>query len=193
MISKLYKNKVQFGQSHWLKRESPVLEIIKLIKIHFKKVEGLKLLDIGCAQGREVYKLSKYGIIAEGLDSNKGFIDEARKLYPNIKFGVGNIENLTTETKFDIVLCINTLFYTNIEKSLPRIENLLKTGGLAIITLDEKITGLDKNKEIHSLSIEKALMLLKRSKIIQKKKMQRTDLKPFKHRHTFYRIILEKF
>ncbi|MBW3011390.1 class I SAM-dependent methyltransferase [Candidatus Woesearchaeota archaeon] len=193
MITKRYKEKVTTGKSHWSKRGSPINSYLKSIKAHFGKFKGLRLLDAGCAEGKFTYEFSKKGIKAEGIDYEKKFIALAKASYPKIKFRPGNIGKLPYKSNsFDIVFCINTLFYTKASKSLPEIERVLKKGGLGIITLDENIIDLDKGKQIHKLDIEKTLTLLKKSKIKSRKPRQRLDKEPFKHKHYFYEIVFEK-
>ncbi len=193
MISEKYKRQVQSGKSHWLDRKSFSPEILEIIKGHFKKLDNLKLLDIGCAQGRNVFEFSRSGILAEGVDINKEFINHAKTRYPSLNFAVGDIENLYNEKRiFDVVVCMNTLFYTDIYKSLQETERLVKPGGLGIITLDEKIINLDSNKVIHNLNIEIALSLLKKSIILKKELKERVDKKPFRHVHKYYQIIFKK-
>ncbi|RLE38997.1 hypothetical protein DRJ17_02275 [Candidatus Woesearchaeota archaeon] len=193
MIPKKIKQKVAEGETHWLKRRSFAQKAAKIIKKHFGKLVGLKLLDAGCAEGREVLELTKVGINAEGIDYNKDLILKGKKYFPGIKIKYGNVEKLPYKNKtFDVVLCISTLFYTNPEKSLPEIERVLKKGGIGIITLDTKIIDLEKNKKIHKMDVPKALKLLTNSEIISKEYKQRVDRTPFRHKHCYYEIVFRK-
>lgn len=146
MISEEYKNKVK-ENSHWNKRSSPVKRMIPLIRRIFKENKKIKLIDVGCAQGKNTNEFYKNKINAEGIDIDSDFIKEAKKRFPNIKFKIGDIEKLPYNNHtFDIIFCINTLFYTNINKSIKELERVVKKGGIEIITLDSEIKDLDKNK-----------------------------------------------
>jgi ubiquinone/menaquinone biosynthesis C-methylase UbiE len=187
-----YKNK-GFRGSHWLKRKSLADAASEAILNHIKKKDKVSLLDAGCAEGRDTYNFHKKGFEAEGLDSNLKLIKEARKRYPQIHFSQGNIEDMPYPPEsFDVIFCVNTLFLTDIKKSLPEIEKTLNKGGIAIITLDEKITNMDENKVIHSLDVEKALKLLKKSKTISIDKKERIDPLPYGHKHEYFHVIIKK-
>lgn len=194
MISKKYKKIVaEKGKKQWLNRESNVKEFIKNLKKKFNDLKGLKVLDAGCAQGRDSSEINSYGIEVLGIDSNREFVAEAKKEHPEIKFDLGDITNLPYKSEeFDAVYCVNTLFYTDTNKSLRELERVLKKNGILFITLDEKIFNFDENKEIHSLDIENTLKILKDFEILSKKYKERIDETPFKHKHHFYEIVLLK-
>ena len=193
MISDQYKQKVAEGKSHWLERDSDVSKFIGILREKYHNLDGLKVLDVGCAQGRDTAEISNYGIEASGIDVNEDYIREAKKNYPGIKYDVGRIEKLPyQEESFDAIYCVNTLFYSKPEESLPELERVLKTGGIAFITLDEKIVDLDKNEEFHAQNIAEALKQFKCCEIRSKNYGEREDELPFKHKHFFYYIVLQK-
>ncbi|MDP3026351.1 MAG: class I SAM-dependent methyltransferase [Nanoarchaeota archaeon] len=185
---KEYKEQV-IKSEHWLEKPSFIKSTLQIINKNFKKHEILTVLDTGCGQGRGTFKLSKLGLILEGLDSNPKFIKEAKKNYPKIRFSIGDIEDLPYPSEsFNIVLCINTLFYTNVNKSLPEIERVLTKRGIAIITLDEKIINLDENEVIYLLNIDKTLKLLKKSTILSKKYKIEVD----RHKHLYWEVVFRR-
>ena len=193
MIPNQYKEKVMKGESHWLKRDSDTAKFIKILKELKGKLEGLSVLDAGCAQGRDTAEIANYGIKVTGIDANKGFISEARKNHSKVKFDVGKIEHLPYQDgQFDAVYCVNTLFYTKPQESLSELERVLKVGGIAFITLDEKIIDLDQDKEIHSQNIDKALQQFRNCKVVSKTYREREDEFPFRHKHFYYEIVLQK-
>ena len=194
MIGEKYKKIVaEKGKSQWLSRKSDVQNFLFFLKKHFKDIKGLKVLDAGCAQGRDSNEISINGLEVLGLDYDENFIKEAKKEYPSLKFEIGKIEDLSyPDESFDAVYCVNTLFYTDINKSLPELSRVLKSNGILFITLDEKIVNLDENKIIHSLDVDQAIKNLKNLKLLSKEYAERTDEVPFKHTHHFYHVVFIK-
>ncbi|MEI6553285.1 MAG: class I SAM-dependent methyltransferase, partial [bacterium] len=113
-MDKQYLNKAT-NSRHWELRENQAKAYLEVLHKQLGDLDGLKLLDVGCAAGIDVAYFADHGIEAEGVDLEASFIKEASKKYPNLKFSVGDAENLPYENStFDIVFCINTLFYTDL-------------------------------------------------------------------------------
>lgn len=179
---------------YWLHRESHTSRYFSLLKNFITTYGGKKLLDIGCAHGRETHEFYNLGFIAEGIDINADFIEQARLKYPNCRFKVGTIENLPYESNtFDVIFCTNTLFFTNTQKSIPELVRVLKPQGFGIMSYDIEIMDLEKNCIIHSTSLEHLKDILQQNRIVYNEYKERVDESPFKHRHRFYEIIVEKF
>jgi ubiquinone/menaquinone biosynthesis C-methylase UbiE len=192
MIGKSYK--IKAGKtSHWLKRASPTPEHITLIN-KYMKVKNPVTLDVGCAEGENTSIFAQSGFKAVGIDYNKSFLDLATEKYPSIKFEFGDVEKMKYKTgAFDLVYCINTLFYTNLDKSIPEILRVVKANGFAFITFDTKIIDLDKEVIIHRASLDTLKNLVgEGATIVYMKSRQRTDKTPFKHRHVYYDILIKK-
>jgi ubiquinone/menaquinone biosynthesis C-methylase UbiE len=194
MIPKEYKETIaKKGKNMWLNRKSDVEKLMGFLKQHFPKLEGLQLLDAGCAQGRDSAEIASHSIKVTGIDVNKEFIEEAKKTHPNMDFLVGKIEELPfKDNQFDVVYCVNTLFYLKPETSLPELGRVLRKGGVMFITLDKEIVDLDKNTPFHTLNVEETLKILKDYTIISKEYKEREDSIPFRHRHFFYEIVAIK-
>lgn len=193
MIPDKYKEKVTKGKSHWLERDSDTARFTRILKQLKGKLDGLSALDAGCAQGRDTAEIADYEIKATGIDINEEFIQEARRIHPGVQYDIGSIEQLPYEDgQFDAVYCVNTLFYTNPEKSLPELERVLKASGIAFVTLDKRIVDLDKDKEIHSQDIDEALQQFRHCKVISKTYREREDEHPFRHKHFYYEVVLQK-
>jgi ubiquinone/menaquinone biosynthesis C-methylase UbiE len=193
MISDEYKEKVKVGKSHWLDRGVNIKQFITILKDHFNNLNNLKVLDAGCAQGQDTNDINKHEINVVGLDKNESFIKQAKQNFPEISFDLGDIEKLPyKDNQFDAIFCINTLFYTNPQKSLTELERVTKKNGILFITLDKQIIDLDKNKIIHQLNIDSALNIFKNCKLLSKTYKERADDSPFKHKHFFYEIVLQK-
>jgi len=194
MISDKYKKIVaEKGKMQWLKRKSNVSNFVYFLKNEFKLLKDIRILDAGCAQGRDSAEIKKDYKNIIGIDYNSDFIKEAKNSYSNIEFFEGNIEKLDfKDEEFDAVYCVNTLFYTDPKKSLPELSRILKKGGILFVTLDKRIVDLDKKKDMHKLDVQEAVKILNDFKIIDKKYFERIDEVPFKHKHFFYEIVLKK-
>lgn len=181
---------------HWEKRISPALEYFEIFKCLDKNPAGKTLLDVGCAEGIEVGEFRKLGLKADGVDINGDFVGQAQKRFPEAKFAQGSAESLPfADQSYDIVFSISTLFYTDIEKSLPEFCRVLKKGGRCIVSFDTEIFNLDEGAVFHSDSLEHLKNILeKEGAEIEElgEAEERTDEEPFKHKHTFYKVVFRK-
>jgi len=110
-------------------------------------LEGLKVLDIGCGTGRDVYILSK--LVGEngfvyGIDMTKNQIEVAERYIdiqterfgykkPNVKFIhdlIENIDDYFEENSLDLIIsnCVFNLIFDK-EMVLSKIYKILKNGG----------------------------------------------------------------
>lgn len=92
-------------------------------------------MDIGCALGdftKRVWQLDPKNEIL-GIDISENAIARFSKKYPEMKFKVASLPALPFyENNFDLVLCLEVLYYLNPEeriKSLESIREVLKTKG----------------------------------------------------------------
>jgi len=194
-IKETYLNRADESK-HWEERVSPALQYFESFKALDQNLAGKKLLDVGCAEGIEVGNFKKLGLKTDGVDISEKFIKEAQRNFPDSNFAVASAENLPYNNEsYDIVFCINTLFYTDIEKSVPELCRILKEGGYGIISFDTEIVNLDEEKIFHTDSIEhlQKVLNLSGAQIIQLgDKEERFDQSPFKHRHVFHKIVIQK-
>ena len=104
-------------------------------------VEGARLLDLGCGTGRHALELAARGMSVVGVDKSRPLLVRAlnaateRKL--DIEFLLGDMRELTFETEFDGIYCIETTFGyfddpTNFEV-LRRMVAALKPGARLLI------------------------------------------------------------
>jgi ubiquinone/menaquinone biosynthesis C-methylase UbiE len=181
---------------HWEKRHSQAEGYLKLMSQELGEIKGKKILDIGCAEGVEVDEFSSLGMEAEGVDIKPEFVEAAQKRFPNNKFMVGSAENLPYDGgEFDVVFCLNTLFYTNIEKSLPEMLRVVKPKGIVVFSFDIEIFNFDENKPFHNESLEHLERVVAENEGEIKyvgEKEERLDETPFKHKHTFYKVLVGK-
>lgn len=95
----------------------------------------IKILDIGCALGdftKQVWQLNSKNDIF-GIDISKNAITRISKKYPDMRFILGSLPNLSfKENYFDLILCLEVLYYLNPKdriKSLETIKKALKPDG----------------------------------------------------------------
>lgn len=199
MLSEDEAEEVNTSNPHWEERESMVPNALEKIEEHFGTIKGLSLLDAGCAQGSHTYEFARKGIEVHGIDQEVEYIRDAREKKEEAEgnhlpvFTQGDIEDLPYEDeRFDIVFCVNTLFYTDHRKSLPELERVLKPGGLGIVMINEEIRNLDEDEIYHERDLEEALTVLENSEIITTEYGERVDQEPFRHRHKYYLVVYEK-
>ncbi|NEM97539.1 class I SAM-dependent methyltransferase [Pontibacter burrus] len=112
----------------------------QLLKGRIQK--GMKLLDAGCGNGRNVYYLMQAGVKVYGADVSEKAIQEinqlAKELAPTLparNFIVADLENLTFENAaFDVVICSAVLHFARSEEHFRTIVTelwrVLKPGGM---------------------------------------------------------------
>jgi len=98
------------------------------------------ILDIGCASGWFISKISKKFPKAKcyGVDIYDKGIRYAKKIYPKIEFKVADAHKIPyKENTFDLVICTEVLEHVDSPKSaMFEIKRVLKEEGLAVIELD---------------------------------------------------------
>lgn len=86
------------------------------------------ILDAGCGEGYITNKIAKLDKIphVEGVDVSCDIIQEAKKLYPFLKFSTGSIYNLAfKENEFDLVLTCEILEHLeNYKKAILEIKRV---------------------------------------------------------------------
>jgi 2-polyprenyl-3-methyl-5-hydroxy-6-metoxy-1,4-benzoquinol methylase len=103
---------------------------------------GATLLEIGCGNGRFLKLLGpKYpGILLSGLDSSYTGIETCQSLLTG-DFICADILNYSTHTKYDIVMCFNTLeHFQSPSDVLRKIKELTCRDGQIILTVPNKAT-----------------------------------------------------
>ena len=116
-------------------------QVIKYLEIFTKKLNGKKVIDIGCAMGNETDYLAKKGLEVVGYDISKEFINLAKKRYPKYKFTVKDMRSLKLPDN-----SINGIWasasFLHIPKSfaletLVRFNTMLLRGGLLYVSVME--------------------------------------------------------
>lgn len=123
-------------------RENPWPEFEEFLKnLKFKKnTKKIKLLDIGCGNGRLYNFLKAEPIDYIGIDNNRAFLKIAKQKYPDAKFRYADAVKLPFSAKsFDSVWCIAVLHHLPTKtlrlKACKEIARVLKTNGKLMITV----------------------------------------------------------
>jgi SAM-dependent methyltransferase len=113
--------------------------VIKNIKKY--KIKG-EVLEIGCAFGFLLERISSFFEEIYGFDVSEFAVGKAKKNIPKAKLSVGDINQDDfpyKDRKFDLVLALDVLEHTDsIENSLKKIARILKDGGYLIISVPIK-------------------------------------------------------
>jgi SAM-dependent methyltransferase len=105
-------------------------------------LKGEKVLDVGCANGRESSYLYEHGLDVTGIDITPEFVEASRESCRNCKFILMDMTNLNfpRKVKFDGVW-MNASFLHIPKKiavdTLKNISKLIKDGGLLYVSVME--------------------------------------------------------
>lgn len=181
------------SSKHWANRISPAKYYSQVIERAIGPLEGKTLLDVGCAEGIEVAGFRNKGLLADGVDIKDSFVAIAAQRNPEAKFFVGSFENLpVSDGLYDILFSINTLFYTDIETSIPEMLRVIKKNGIAVFSYDIAIYNFDEEVLFHQETIEHLERVLANAggRIVElSEEKKRLDSQPFKHEHTYYDVV----
>lgn len=115
---------------------------INKLKIVIRFIPGTpkKILDVGCASGWFIFRISKKFPKAQcyGIDIYDKGIKYAKKVYPKIKFKVADAHKIPyKKNTFDLVICTEVLEHLDDPQiAILEIKRVLKKGGFAVIELD---------------------------------------------------------
>ena len=91
---------------------------------------GERVLDVGCGTGQLTAQIAASGAEVVGLDNSPAMIDEARRLYPNIKFQLADAHDFEFDEPFDGVFSNAALHWiSDPAKVAGCISKALKTNG----------------------------------------------------------------
>ncbi|HYL87070.1 MAG TPA: FkbM family methyltransferase [Candidatus Angelobacter sp.] len=100
-------------------------ETVRRVVTKLKRAMGLTTaVDAGCGVGFFSQTLVECGLTACGFDARAENVEEARRRFPEIAFGEGDVEDETIASlgRFDLVLCFGLLYH--VENPLRAIRNL---------------------------------------------------------------------
>jgi len=99
-----------------------------------------KTLVVGCGTGREIYGLRGLGFTnITGIDISRDMIKEAKKLVPDVKLFVKDINKFESTEKFDAVIYFNNIIeqipsFNERKKAILKAKELLTSRGLIFLT-----------------------------------------------------------
>jgi cyclopropane fatty-acyl-phospholipid synthase-like methyltransferase len=119
----------------------------------------IKLLELGCAEGNNVWFMAREGFDAYGIDGSRTAIDKARERLrsegteAHLTTGdVAFLRDLFGELRFDAILdagCLTCNRLEVVESVLGQVEELLKPGGkIFSIMIAEGTYGADTGQEV---------------------------------------------
>ena len=163
-------------------------EVSKAIKLYKKEEvdtnKTLKVLDLGCADGLMIKKLSKeFNISATGIELSKDLYERAVINCPDaiiINSDINEID-FSEDKKFDLIICTAVLEHLeNPSKVVSKIFNLLSINGISVWTVPdpfwEKIATLvghlddEQHHHIPNIKELKKLANLNNLKVVEAKK-----------------------
>ena len=156
-----------------------------------KSFSGL-LVDAGCGNGKDTSLFNSEGFDALGIDISEEEIKTAKATFPNCKFEVQDIENMTfKDEEVSAFFCVNTIYYTNQAKVFNEFLRTLKKGGYLFVHFSIEVQ--DEQGNVDFIQKEEEIMpLLSKFKIAHKEIVERTDMVPEKHYHKIMEFILQK-
>lgn len=105
----------------------------KVVAARFRRLNGEKLLDLGCGYGFYTDYFRSVGAEAIGIDGSEKMIEMARMKYPLSDFAVSDITKPLhfADSSFDVVFCNQVLMdIENIDHVFSECSRILKTGGI---------------------------------------------------------------
>lgn len=113
------------------------LDVLGIFEKHFTIPPHAKVLDAGCAFGRDVRLLHGRGFAVVGVDFAEKMIEEAKKRVPGADFFVADVRDLPFEADtFDVILCNAVLMHLEkrtVGKALQEFHRVLKPGGTLLL------------------------------------------------------------
>lgn len=168
---------------------SDYTELFQFIKFG----EGYSIIDLGCGNGRDVFRFLDYFYIpAIGLDKDANTIKKAIKDTDRDVFYVQDIEKLSSSDSSEYAyFCINVMHYVDQKKVLGEIYRTLKPGGYAFIHFNLLIIDENYFIDYHQKKLD-VYELVKQFEIVEEKIFLREDSLPVPHTHHIMQVILKK-
>ncbi len=124
------------------------------------------VLDLGCGEGRDSVFLSLEGFNVEAIDSSSNSIhntNQLSKIYNvNLELKKENINKITFDKKYDLILCNFVLHFLKKDKIyniINKIKNSTKNNGINVFSVlteknKNKFEYLFKEKELKKLYLD---------------------------------------
>ena len=102
-------------------------------------VRGERILDVGCGTGHLAARIAGCGADVLGIDASPSMIEHARSNYPELRFDLLDVLDMTFRSEFDAVFSNATLHWvTRPEAAAARVFDALKPGGRLVAELGGK-------------------------------------------------------
>ncbi len=128
-----HDSKARFHHPYLVK---PLLEMLSVAKP--AESDKVRVLDLGCGNGRLSHLMAEQGCEVVGLDLSEGGIAIARRTFPECKFIQGDIYELPDDRlldSFDTVTAVEVIEHLMFPRELVRYaQKCLKPGGRLILT-----------------------------------------------------------
>ncbi len=107
------------------------------LKLQDISITGKTCLDVGCNEGYFCHKMIELGANkCIGLDKDMSIIDKANERIKTNKYNIEylhvNIDDYSTDNKYDVIIVLSALHYMDAFKIIPKIAGLLNTGGVFV-------------------------------------------------------------
>jgi 2-polyprenyl-3-methyl-5-hydroxy-6-metoxy-1,4-benzoquinol methylase len=117
--------------------QPPPADLHALVRRFFRV--GGRTADVGCGSGREVAFLAANGFDATGYDASGALLNEARRRYPDLRFGRAMLPELAglSDESFDNLLCETVIMHLSHEQIAPAVRRLfalLKPDGVLYLS-----------------------------------------------------------
>lgn len=100
---------------------------------------GERILDLGCGTGQLTAQIAEAGTEIIGLDYSVAMIEEARRLYPQLRFEIGDAHDFRFEEPFDAVFSNAVLHWiTDPIRVAQCISKCLKPNGRLVVEFGGK-------------------------------------------------------
>jgi tellurite methyltransferase len=179
-------------------------EFVRAVTAYFPTIGNIRVLDIGCGEGKNAYYLASLGAQVRALDVSHLAIEHARVLWPplpNLIWEVGDILQLELSNHlYDIILATGSLHCLKdgkeIETVINRMKLATKEGGFNVLSVFN-----DKFQDLrgHSSNFNPCLLphdfYIKQYhdwNIIQQSNTDLEDIHPHNnipHRHSISRLL----
>ena len=91
---------------------------------------GERILDLGCGTGHLTNQIAAAGAEVIGLDKSQPMIEEARRLYPDLRFEIADATDFQFAQQFDAVFSNAAIHWMKDQRSVARcIFEALRQGG----------------------------------------------------------------
>ena len=157
------------GGAHWAEDLQPS-KLAQCFAEKLVKENKKNILEIGCGNGKDSILFSVAGIDVTAIDIVPEAIQLARRnaerVGVSVNFMEGNAESLTFEdSTFDAVFSLSVLHSTKMNKSIPEIYRVLKSGGIGMIFVYSNVQRINGTKT-EFISIDEFVNLLIDNKFI---------------------------